>query len=188
MEDSTACLWKPSCGGVFTQEVKKRALKEASGRVVRRLETEKQLHQSGVQGLWRCPYCYEVGSGGPLRGGTTFRCGSEPCQWWSCVLCGEAAHERKLCRDEDVARTRELDSKAPLCSVCGQRGPRGRSGSNLILCRCKQAALCGACGADVTGSGYEHFSPYLEGEGMEDERYVNRCPLFQQGASRRGWA
>ena len=186
-DQATACLME-SCGGVFTSERKDGALRDASGRVARRLEREKKrTHESGLKGFWRCPYCYELGTGGPLTGGMNFHCGNEFCQWWSCVSCGEGAHERVACGEEHVARTREADSKAPLCPVCGQRGRRGRSGSNLIMCGCGQVALCGACGQDVTSSGYSHFSPYLEWEGEEDERYANLCRLFERDSSRRGW-
>ena len=193
-EHETPCVFGRACEGVFSQEIKDAAWMKARKRVAERLEAEERIHASGLQGLWKCPFCWQLSRCGSVEGETEFWCRNEWCQRTSCRRCRKEAHRGTSCnpvflpmREPKSRMADDPDEPLP-CPGCGLRVPRGGSGCNLITCPCMRVVLCGLCGEDVTYQGYAHFSPYVADEDVDDGRYVGLCPLFQSWASRRGWA
>lgn len=168
----TPCIMERACLGILSAAVEEVAARELARSIAERAEAERQVHDAGLEGYWRCPFCQAgvlwEGAEAEAEAETEFQCGNELCRRRSCWKCQRSSHPGCGCGP----------LVAVLCVGCGRGLGREREGHNMVECSCMGVKMCLVCGQDVTASGYRHFNPRKVadlGEGRDDRR----CRLWE---------
>ena len=161
-----ACMDGSGCKAEFNREQKHRFLDSKTIDLLERLQQQDELRTADVADLERCPFCDYAAICPPIEIDKEFRCSKPDCERVSCRLCQNDSHIPLTCEEYrkenglterhamEEAMTSALIRPCPKCKVPILK----EGGCNKLVCSRCRCCVCDFCGADITKSGYGHFS------------------------------
>lgn len=154
------------CKAEFNREQKHRFLDAKTIDLLERLQQQDELRTAEVADLERCPFCDYAAICPPIEIDKEFCCSMPDCERVSCRLCKNDSHIPLSCEEYrkenglterhvmEEAMTSALIRPCPKCNVPILK----EGGCNKLVCSRCRCCVCDFCGADITKSGYGHFS------------------------------
>ncbi|KAL9115297.1 MAG: hypothetical protein Q9187_007324, partial [Circinaria calcarea] len=154
------------CKAEFGREQKHRFLDPQTIALLERLQQQDEIRIADLADLERCPFCDYAAICPPIEIDKEFRCSMPNCERVSCRLCKNDSHIPLSCKEYrrenglterhvlEEAMTSALIRPCPKCKVPILK----EGGCNKLVCSRCRCCVCDFCGADITNTGYGHFT------------------------------